>query len=47
MINSPLLLLIFSKSFIYENFVLDQDDNFFLISLSIVIACLLDIVWIL
>ena len=31
----------------YKNLVLDQDDNFNLISLSILITCLLDNVWIL
>ena len=38
---SPLLLHI-SLSISYENLVLDQDDNFYLISLSIPITCLLD-----
>ena len=47
MVNSPLSLLHFSTYFISENFVLNQDYDFFLISLSILIASLLDIVWIL
>ena len=29
----------------YENLLLDQDNNFFLISLSFLITCLLDNVW--
>ena len=31
----------------YKNLVLDRDNNFNLISLSILITCLLDNVWIL
>ena len=31
----------------HENLVLDQDNNFYLISLSILMTCLLDNVWIL
>ena len=29
----------------YENLLLDQDNNFFLISLSFLITCLLENVW--
>ena len=29
-----------------KNLVLDKDNNFYLMSLSILITCLLDIVWI-
>ena len=31
----------------YDEFVLDQDNNFYLISLSILVTCLLCNVWIL
>ena len=31
----------------YENLVLDQDYNFYLMSLSILITCMLDHVWML
>ena len=31
----------------YKNLVLDQDDSFYLISLSILITCLLKHVWVL
>ena len=30
----------------YKNLVLDQGNNFYLISLSILITCLLDNVWV-
>ena len=30
-----------------EDFMLDQDDNFYLISLSILVTCLSDNIWIL
>ena len=43
---SPLYLLDISLKRTYENLVLDQ-DNFYLISLNILITCLLDNVWIL
>ena len=43
---SPLYLLHISLKRTYENLVLDQ-DNFYLISLNILITCLLDNVWIL
>ena len=46
-VNSPLQLLHISSLFNFENLVFDQDNNFYLISLSILITCLLDNVWIL
>ena len=46
-VNSPFQLLNISLEIIYENLLLDQDNNFYLISLSILITFLLDIVWIL
>ena len=46
-VNSPLWLLHISLWISYENVVLDQDDNFYLISLSSLITFLLDNVWIL
>ena len=41
-VNSPLWLLHISLKISYENLVLDQDNNFYLISLNILISCLLD-----
>ena len=41
MVNSPLWLLHTSFKISYENLVLDQDNNFYLISFSILISCLL------
>ena len=43
-INSPLQLLHISLLIIYEKLMLDQ-ENFYLISLSIPITSLLDYVW--
>ena len=40
--KSPLQLLHISMKIGYENLVLHQDNNFYLISLSILITCLLD-----
>ena len=45
-VNSPLLLLHISLQIGYENLVLDQDNNFYLTSLNILITCLLNNVWI-
>lgn len=39
---SPLWLLHVSLSIKYYNLVLDWDNNFYLISLSILVICLLD-----
>ena len=44
-VNSPLLLLHISLQIGYENLVLDQDNNSYLISLNILITCLLNNVW--
>ena len=41
MVNSPLQLQHISFEIGYKNLVLDQDNNFFLICLSILITCLL------
>ena len=41
-VNSPLWLLHISLKISYENLVLDQDNNFYLISLNILISCFLD-----
>ena len=41
-VKSPLQLLHISMKISYENLVLHQDNNFYLISLSIFITCLLD-----
>ena len=46
-VNSPLWLIHISQLSSHKNFLSDQDDNFYLISLSILITCLLDNVWIL
>ena len=46
-VNSPLQVLYISLYIHFENLVLDQDNNFYLISLSILITCLLDNLWIL
>ena len=46
-VNSPLKLLHIFLKISCENLVLDQDNNLYLISLSILITCLLDNVWIL
>ena len=46
-VNSPLYLLYVSFKISYKNLVLDQNCNFHLISLSILITCLLDNVWLL
>ena len=46
-VNSPFLLLPISLKIIYENLVLDQDHDLNLISLSILITCLVDNVWML
>ena len=46
-VNSPILLLHNSLSISCENLMKDQDDNFYLISLSILINHLLKIMWIL
>ena len=40
-VNSPLYLLPISLSMSSENLVLDQDNNLYLMSLSILITCLL------
>ena len=45
-VNSPLQLLHISMLISNKNLVLDQDNNFYLISLSILITNLLDSVWI-
>ena len=45
-VNSSLWLLHISLKISYENLVLDQNDNFSQISLSILITCLMDNVWI-
>ena len=45
--NSPFSLLHIPVSNILENLMLDQDNNLCLISMSILITCLLDDVWIL
>ena len=41
-VNSPLQLWHISLYISYENLVLDQDNNFYLTSLSILMTCLLD-----
>ena len=43
---SPLAATLFRVNWLRE-LVLDQDDNLYLISLNILIACLLDDLWIL
>ena len=45
-VNSPLQLLLISLLISQENLVLDQDNNFYLIHLSILITCLLNNEWI-
>ena len=45
--NSPFQLLHISLEISYDKLVLDQDNNFYLISLSILVTFLLDTVWIL
>ena len=45
--NSPLKMLYASLWTGYENLGLDQDNNIYLISLSILVTCLLEIVRIL
>ena len=47
MVNSPLLLVPISLLKNYEYLVLDQENNFFLISLRILVTCWLDNVQIL
>ena len=47
MVNFPLLLLHISFQISYKKLVLDQDNNFCLICLSILTTYLLDNVWIL
>ena len=44
-VNSPIYLLHISLYISYENLMLDQGNNFYLISLSILITCLLENVW--
>ena len=46
-VNSPLWLLPIYLQSSYKNLVLDQDKNFYLISLNVLITCLLDNIWIL
>ena len=46
-VSSPLSLLNISLYISLESLVWDQDNNFYLISLSILITFLLDNVWIL
>ena len=46
-VNSPLWLLHIFLQSSYKNLVLDQDKNFYLISLNVLITCLLDNIWIL
>ena len=46
-VHSPLWFLYVSLKISYENLVLNQNNNFYLISLSILITCFLDNVWIL
>ena len=46
-VNSPFQLLHISLEISYDNLVLDQDNNFYLISLNILVTFLLDTVWIL
>ena len=46
-INSLSLPPYISLHYSYKNLVLDQDNHFYLISLSILSTCLLDNVWIL
>ena len=46
-VNSPLCLPYISFKISHKNLVLDQDNNFHLISLSILITFLLDNVWLL
>ena len=45
-VNSPLYLLLISLLISYKNLVLDQDNNFYLVHLSILITCLLNNEWI-
>ena len=45
-INSPLQLLQIFLSVSHGNLVLDQDNNFYLISFSILVSYFLDDVWI-
>ena len=47
MVNSPLWLLHISLEISWENLVVDQDNNLYLISLNILMTYLLDNVWIL
>ena len=47
LVNSPLSLLYISLYISLESLVWDQDNNFYLISLSVLITFLLDNVWIL
>ena len=44
--NSPFPLLHISLLISQDNLLLHQDNNFYLISLGILITCLLDYVWI-
>ena len=44
-VNSPFWLLQISKQIGSENLEWDQDSDFYLTSLSILITCLLDNVW--
>ena len=46
-VNSPLKLLRNFRSISYENLVLDQDNNMYLISSSNLATCLLEKAWIL
>ena len=46
-VSSPLSLLYISLYISLESLVWDQDNNFYLISLSVLITFLLDNVWIL
>ena len=46
-VNSSLSLLLISSLVTYQNLVLDQDNKLYLTSLSILITCLLNNVWIL
>ena len=46
-VNSPLKMIHISLNISYETLVLNHDKKFYLTSLSILIACLLENVWIL
>ena len=45
MLKKKKKMLCISLLIAYENLVLDQDNNFYQISLSLLVTCLLDNIW--